>query len=388
MHFSRLLSTSLMAALVTGHPGHDHSQELNARLEFLANNKNDLSHCAEKMLARGLDAANSRRRSDLAGQLLKKRGLEVRDIASYTDSHKSSAKFTAETDLATVFAGNSSCALSPEQVEGPYYVAGERIRKDVTETQQGVPLAVDIQVVDMVTCDPIPGAYLEIWHCNATGIYGGVVAGGNGNNQDKSNLNNTMLRGAQKTDKDGAVQFHTIFPGHYTGRTTHIHVAVHLKAVAQANGTLLDTTAAHVGQMYFDQDLITEVEKNAPYTANKQPLTTNAQDFILTGAAGSSDPVMEYVVLGKGVADGLLSWLSFGINTTLAREISPAVTGCDMPLYETGGEANPNAGMGGPGGFPTGFPSGFPTGFPSGFPSGFPFPPGATPPAQTGVPKN
>ncbi len=190
-----------------------------------------------------------------------------------------------------------------------------------------------------------------------------------------------MLRGVQKTDADGAVQFHTIFPGHYTGRTTHIHVAVHLKAQAQANGTLLDTTAAHVGQMYFDQDLITAVEKNAPYTANKQALTTNAQDFLLTGAAGSSDPVMEYVVLGSGVGDGLLSWLSFGINTTLAREINPAVT-----LYESGGVANPNAGMGGP---PRqGFPSGFPTGFPSGFPSGFPFPPGATPPAQTGLPKN
>lgn len=65
-----------MAALVASHPGHDHSKELNARLEFLANNKNDLSHCAEKMRARGLDAANSRRRSELAGQLMKKRGLE------------------------------------------------------------------------------------------------------------------------------------------------------------------------------------------------------------------------------------------------------------------------------------------------------------------------
>ena len=90
MHFSRLISTSLMAALVAGHPGHDHSKELNARLEFLANNKNDLSHCAEKMRARGLDAANARRRSELAGQLLKKRGLEGekhigRMFVSFTD---------------------------------------------------------------------------------------------------------------------------------------------------------------------------------------------------------------------------------------------------------------------------------------------------------------
>ena len=76
MHFPAILSTALMAALATAHPGHDHTKELNSRLEFLANNKNDLSHCAEKMRARGLDANNARRRTQLAERLLKKRGLE------------------------------------------------------------------------------------------------------------------------------------------------------------------------------------------------------------------------------------------------------------------------------------------------------------------------
>ena len=76
MHFSSTLFTALMAALATAHPGHDHAKELNSRLEFLANNKNDLSHCAEKMRARGLDASNARRRTQLAESLLKKRGLE------------------------------------------------------------------------------------------------------------------------------------------------------------------------------------------------------------------------------------------------------------------------------------------------------------------------
>ncbi|KAG7284451.1 hypothetical protein NEMBOFW57_010824 [Staphylotrichum longicolle] len=336
MHLPTFLLTALVAPLVAGHPGHDHAKELGTRLEFLANNKNDLSHCAEKMRTRGLFAANAQRRSELAETILKKRGLEARAIS---DSHKSTASYTAQTELSTIFAGNSSCVLSPEQIEGPYYVSGERIRQDVTEDQDGVPLAVDIQVVDMDTCEPIPGAYLEIWHCNATGVYGGVVASGNGvGDQDKANLNNTWLRGVQKTDAHGAVQFHTIFPGHYIGRTTHIHVAVHLKAEPQANGTLLDTTAAHVGQMYFDQDLIAAVEKQAPYTANKQALTTNSQDFLLTAAGQTSDPVMEYVVLGKGVEDGLLAWLGFGVNTTLAREMSAAAT-----IYESGGVANPNA---------------------------------------------
>ncbi len=163
-----------------------------------------------------------------------------------------------------------------------------------------------------------------------------------------------MFRGVQKTDTNGAVQFHSVFPGHYTGRTTHIHVAVHLKAQAQANGTLLDTSAAHVGQMYFDQDLITEVEKQAPYSSNKQKLTTNSGDFIFTGAAGSSDPIMEYVLLGQGVSNGLLAWLSFGVNTTAVHKMSAAAT-----IYESGGVANANSGFsGGPGG--PGGPGGLP----------------------------
>lgn len=178
-----------------------------------------------------------------------------------------------------------------------------------------------------------------------------------------------MLRGAQKTDQDGAAQFASIFPGHYIGRTAHIHVAVHLNATAQANGTLLDTTAAHVGQMYFDQDLIDAVETRVPYTFNTQPLTTNAQDFLLAGALLTSDPIMEYVVLGGGIDDGLLAWLSFGVNVTLAREIFSAAT-----LYADGGVQNQNPG----GGFPPGGPP--PGGFPSGgFPPGFSFPPGGFP---------
>lgn len=76
MHLSTFLSTTLLAGLVAGHPGHDHAKELKARLEFLANNKNDLSHCAEQLRARGHDASNVRRRMELAENLLKKRGLE------------------------------------------------------------------------------------------------------------------------------------------------------------------------------------------------------------------------------------------------------------------------------------------------------------------------
>jgi protocatechuate 3,4-dioxygenase beta subunit len=100
-------------------------------------------------------------------------------------------------------------------------------------------------------------------------VYSGIVANGNGNSADSANLNATFLRGIQATDSEGFAAFSTIVPGHYTGRTTHIHVLAHAPGQwsLQANNTITGgATAAHVGQIFFDQDLLTEVA-SCPLTA-------------------------------------------------------------------------------------------------------------------------
>lgn len=117
-------------------------------------------------------------------------------------------------DPAVLFAGNNSCILVPETTQGPYWVSGELVREDITEEQEGVPLTLDIQIIDVNTCEPVPQAYLEIWHCNSTGVYSGVVASGNGNNNDSTNLDATFLRGVQQSDESGVVSFDTLVPGH------------------------------------------------------------------------------------------------------------------------------------------------------------------------------
>ena len=89
----------------------------------------------------------------------------------------------------------------------------QKIRRTL-EDEEGVPLTLDIQMVDVNTCEPIPQTYLEFWSCNSTGVYGGVVNAGNGDVNDLSNLDNTALRGVQKTDEDGVMGFDTLFPGH------------------------------------------------------------------------------------------------------------------------------------------------------------------------------
>lgn len=208
----------------------------------------------------------------------------------------------------------------------------------------------------MDTCDPIPDMHLEIWHCNATGVYSGVVANGNGNINDQGNIDATFLRGIQKTDADGVAQFESIFPGHYIGRAVHTHILVHANAEAFPNGTLGNSvTASHMGQAYFDQSLIDTVEKTSIYSGNTQPSTPNSNDFVLAQQATTEgvDPIHEYVLLGDDVSDGLFAWLAFGISKSYSRKVEPAVN-----FYESGGVKNPNANGGMGPGFPGGFPGG------------------------------
>ncbi|KAF2269264.1 aromatic compound dioxygenase [Lojkania enalia] len=353
---STLLGAALLAQQVLAHPGQDHAKEVEERNAYLnhPNHKRSLAHCAEKLKARGNDAMMAARRSAMVETLRKKRSisqekpyLRARDIEEVLNTdHKSNLTgITPDVDPAVLFAGNNSCILTPETTQGPYWVSGELVRQEISEGQDGVPLTLDIQMIDVNTCEPVPQAYLEIWHCNSTGVYSGVTAGGNGNSNDTSNLNTTFMRGVQQSDEIGVVTFDTLVPGHYTGRTNHIHVMSHVNATVLPNSTLSGGAITHVGQLFFDQSLITLVEATEPYNSNTQELTTNAEDDILAGEADGYDPMVEYVLLGDDVSEGIFAWIAFGQDSTAAYNISAAAY-----LTENGGVANENAGVGGPDG--------------------------------------
>ncbi|KAI2606995.1 aromatic compound dioxygenase [Hypoxylon fragiforme] len=352
---STLLSLALLAGSAVAHPGHDISEEIRERREFLSTAKRtNLDHCAPKLKARGVEKRNVLRREALLEKARAKRGLnKKRDLETVlaTDHNKTSLGYTTNTDPAVLFAGYNACLLTPEVTQGPYYVGGEYVRENIAEEQAGVDTILDYQVIDINTCEPVPEVYLEMWHCNATGVYGGIVASGNGDSSDETNINNTWLRGIQKTNSDGVAQFETIFPGHYTSRATHVHIMIHQGATLLANSTLGNSniTASHVGQAFFDQDLITEVELTAPYNTNTQELTTNADDGILgeETATDGVDPFYEYTLLGDDVSSGIFGWIAFGINATATQDVTPAAF-----YYAEGGVANPNAGAGGGSGGP------------------------------------
>ena len=130
-------------------------------------------------------------------------------------------------------------------------------------------------------------AVLETKHppgANSTGVYSGALAvvNGNGGMSDRPNLNKAFLRGIQQTDSEGVVQFDTNFPGHYVGRTTHLHIITHVEDTkAKENNTIWNSQVRHIGQAFFDQTLINAIEATAPYSTNRQARTANKNDAIL-----------------------------------------------------------------------------------------------------------
>jgi protocatechuate 3,4-dioxygenase beta subunit len=124
---------------------------------------------------------------------------------------------------------NDTCVLTPEVTEGPYiWPQSQTLRQDMTEDQPGIPLWLDVGVLDMETCEPLEGVLVDFWHCNATGSYSSFT--GLSPNTPFAELledlnvtmtgdldlhtdDTTWLRGMWPTDKHGMMEMKTIFPG-------------------------------------------------------------------------------------------------------------------------------------------------------------------------------
>lgn len=120
------------------------------------------------------------------------------------------------------------------------------------------------------------------------------------------------------------------------------HPANETKALPNGTITGLYTShSSHVGQLFFDQDLISAVEETSPYSSNTQETTLNADDSILQQEAETIDPFMEYVYLGEGITDGLFAWISVGVDPKEDNEVTPSAY-----YTEDGGVENEDAGMG------------------------------------------
>ncbi|KAL4739962.1 Intradiol ring-cleavage dioxygenase [Aspergillus similis] len=320
----RVRASALLAlaapALALAHGTFEH-ESLETQLlkrDFFHVGSRSLESCAGTLNSDGTDARAHRRRAAVVSHhrraLAQKRSM----VEVLNTSHLYEGDFIDPDRPASAFANEHHVLLTPYGDTGPYYVPGELIRSDAREDQQGVPIIVEAQFIDFITCKPIPGMWWDMWNANATGVYSGVINEGNGDFTDHSNVNNTFLRAVQQADQDGVAQIRTIFPGHYTGRTNHIHIIAHTDVTVLKNGTITGGSIAHTGQFFFDQALIDEVSKTYPYTENTYPVTGNALDdtFHQETAYSASDPVFHYEYLGNTLEDGLFMWVRIGVNAS------------------------------------------------------------------------
>ncbi|KAI0442627.1 Intradiol ring-cleavage dioxygenase [Xylaria telfairii] len=372
-----LASASLLAGYATAHPGESHDshhmkRELVARDNAAAIGARSLGACSNSAASQALKARSIKRRAEAVRDIRKKRGLTtpakkgkraLEDLQAFEAvNHNMTGEISYDmfTPLEEVFSANTSCILAPYITDGPYYVVGEKLRSNVKDTEfsDGVDLFLEVQYIDVNTCEAIPSVAVDIWNCNATGVYSGVESGQGG-------LNSTFLRGIQLTDFDGVASFETIFPGHYTGRAAHTHLLAHTNASVQSNGTISvwGAPVAHIGQLFYPEDLRAEVETTAPYTQNTQPLTTNDEDmWSVLQADESFDPIPQFVYLGESIEDGLFAWIQIGINGS-ADYTTDDYYGVAAYYAEDGGHSTGTGGgiggaPGGNGTAPSGFPSG------------------------------
>ncbi len=176
-------------------------------------------------------------------------------------------------DQAQLITGAEVCVITPEVTEGPYYFDPALERSDITEGRPGLPTSVRLQVVDE-QCRPLPGARIDIWHADATGLYSGFANQTGG----VDTTGQTFMRGTQFADDQGVVEFATVFPGWYRGRTTHIHFKV-----------FLDEATLLTGQLFFPDEVSERVYATvAPYTERTGRDTFNDGDGIARQAGPAS----------------------------------------------------------------------------------------------------
>ncbi|MFC6356676.1 intradiol ring-cleavage dioxygenase [Luethyella okanaganae] len=229
-----------------------------------------------------------------------------------TDGNAIAPTTASGADLVAKLDTIGACRLTPEETQGPYYFDVDAIRSDIREGRPGTPVTLALRVYD-ASCTPIPNSVVEIWHCDAGGVYSGfeVASGGgapgglsggdvsdgsysSGVNESTPADDGTYLRGAQVADSNGIVQFQTIWPGWYRGRTVHIHLKAHV-----------DKVNVLTSQLYFDDALNDAVFATVPYDAHPGRDTSNDTDGIYEPSA---------LLAVEQASTGYLAYANLGIE--------------------------------------------------------------------------
>ena len=240
------------------------------------------------------------------------------------------------------------CTLTPEAEEGPYYVDYLKARADVTDGRPGVPLKLRIAIVDAKRCEPLKDAAVDIWHCDAGGVYSGFTANGGGGSAGKGfglpsaggpggfggggrggrggpggrgqgpSDETRFLRGMQLTNKQGVAEFATIYPGWYAGRTIHIHLKVHLGGNPESE-KYSGGHVSHTGQLFLPEEITEQIAKMEPYSKHSSVHRTLHSEDSIFMRQGGKQSLMALDRLQKGSnAGGFLADIVVAVNPDAA----------------------------------------------------------------------
>ncbi|MEV6349907.1 intradiol ring-cleavage dioxygenase [Actinoplanes sp. NPDC051851] len=214
----------------------------------------------------------------------------------------------------------AACLAEVEsETEGPYPADGSNgpdvriedgiVRSDITSsfgsysgTADGVPLTFSLTVQNL-SCSPLAGAAVYVWHCSAEGRYSLYSLGARRQN---------YLRGIQVADSTGKVTFTSIFPGCYTGRWPHIHFEVY--------ASLADATSGSGAIRKTSQIALPEAVSEAVYAGSSvySGSTANLDDITLAtdGVFGDDLAAREMATVTGSVSAGYVANLTISVDPT------------------------------------------------------------------------
>ncbi|OLN97383.1 hypothetical protein CCHL11_01035 [Colletotrichum chlorophyti] len=305
----------LLAGVAVAHPGHDHPLSHSE----IARRSNLSKRCAAQV--------------GKFSEVRKKRAAEKRSLVSRSLVRRDTdvTIHTESPHYSTI--QNDTCVLTPEVTKGPYvWPQSQTLRQDMSEDQPGVPLYLDIGVLNVNTCEPMENVLVDVWHCNATGSYSSFTHHSPdtpfeqllkelnvtiGPDLDLHTDATTFLRGIWPTDANGIMEMKTVFPGFYVERTIHIHAQVHTNWSVRSNGTIAASNIVSTGQLFFDEELSQQIMALEPYVSHTEiNRTTNAVDSIFAEEqAGNWNPNMVVEPLdGLDVTKGMLAYITIGVE--------------------------------------------------------------------------
>jgi len=209
--------------------------------------------------------------------------------------------------------------LASETIDGPYYLDYDLFRHNLVEDRTGIPLTLQLKFIDVVTCEPLQGAAVDIWSCNGVGVYSGYIAAGNnapssGGVHTPPTDDRTFMRGSLISDAHGEVEFDTLFPGWYRGRAIHIHVKVHVGGELTPDG--YDSGhICHTGQLYFVEEAVLATYPVAPYNTNTVVRTTLDEDRLYRGG-GAVDGLLNLSYRTNAIERGVRGSLTLGVDSS------------------------------------------------------------------------